>query len=61
MTGGANRTETVSFLAYRQTVTLLNLGMGSAVSVVLFLSAVVLATVCIVLLRPDVSGIRSEG
>ena len=28
MTGGANNTETLSFLAYRQNVTLVNLGIG---------------------------------
>ena len=43
MTGGANNTETISFLAYRQNVTLVNLGMGSAVSVMLFLTVVVIA------------------
>jgi multiple sugar transport system permease protein len=37
MTAGANNTETLSFLAYRQNVTLLNLGVGSAVSVLLFI------------------------
>ena len=36
MTAGANQTETLSFLAYRQNVTLLNLGVGSAISVLLF-------------------------
>ena len=43
MTGGANNTETLSFLAYRQNVTLVNLGLGSAVSVLLFLTVVVIA------------------
>ena len=37
MTAGANDTETVSFLAYRQTITRLEIGLGSAVSVLLFL------------------------
>ncbi|PRC52918.1 ABC transporter permease, partial [Mycobacterium sp. ITM-2017-0098] len=47
MTAGANTTETISFLAYRQNVTLVNLGMGSAVSVLLFLSVVVIAWIFI--------------
>ncbi len=37
MTAGANGTETVSFLAYRQTISRLEIGLGSAVSVLLFL------------------------
>jgi multiple sugar transport system permease protein len=60
MTAGANRTETLSFLAYRQTVTLLNLGMGSAVSVLLFASVAGLAAAFIVAFRPDLSGVRGE-
>src|SRR4029453_91562 len=40
MTAGANNTETLSFLAYRQNVTLVNLGAGSAVSVLLFFTVV---------------------
>ena len=60
MTAGANRTETLSFLAYRQTVTLLNLGMGSAVSVLLFVSVVGLAMGAIGVLRPDLGGVGGE-
>ena len=60
MTTGANRTETLSFLAYRQTVTLLNLGMGSAVSVLLFVSVVGLAMGAIGVLRPDLGGVGGE-
>jgi len=43
MTAGANNTETVSFLAYRQTITRVEIGLGSAVSVLLFLSVVFIA------------------
>jgi multiple sugar transport system permease protein len=60
MTAGANQTETLSFLAYRQTVTLLNLGMGSAVSVLLFLSVVGLAAGFVGVFRPDLSGVQGE-
>lgn len=61
MTAGANRTETLSFLAYRQTVSLLNLGMGSAVSVLLFGSIVALAAALLGLFRPDLAGVRGDG
>ena len=43
MTGGANETETVSFLAYRTTIERVEIGLGSAVSVLLFLSVVLIA------------------
>src|SRR5690606_3872909 len=38
MTGGAQGTETVSMLAYRQMISRTAIGLGSAVSVLLFLS-----------------------
>jgi multiple sugar transport system permease protein len=40
MTAGAQGTETVSLLAYRQTITRVQIGLGSAVSVLLFLCVV---------------------
>lgn len=43
MTAGAQRTESVSFLAYRQVIVRTALGLGSAVSILLFLSVVLLA------------------
>src|SRR5262249_22532465 len=61
MTAGANQTETLSFLAYRQTVTLLNLGMGSAVSVLLFGSIVALAAALIRMFRPDLVDVGGRG
>jgi multiple sugar transport system permease protein len=60
MTGGANGTETLSFLAYRQNVTLVNLGAGSAVSVLLFLTVVVIAFVFIKGFRTDLSQVRGD-
>ncbi|MDZ4236436.1 MAG: sugar ABC transporter permease [Dietzia sp.] len=60
MTAGAYNTETISFLAYRQNVTLVNLGMGSAVSVLLFLSVVVIAWVFVKLFRTDLSQVRGD-
>ena len=60
MTAGANKTETLSFLAYRQNVTLVNLGMGSAISVLLFLTVVLIAFIFIKGFRTDLSQVRGE-
>ncbi|WP_028933180.1 carbohydrate ABC transporter permease [Pseudonocardia spinosispora] len=60
MTNGANNTETISFLAYRQNVTLVNLGMGSAVSVLLFLSVLLIATLFVKGFRTDLSQARGD-
>lgn len=60
MTGGANNTETISFLAYRQNVTLVNLGMGSAVSVMLFLTVLLIAWVFVKGFRTDLSQVRGD-
>lgn len=60
MTGGANNTETISFLAYRQNVTLVNLGMGSAVSVMLFLTVVVIAWIFVKGFKTDLSQVRGD-
>jgi multiple sugar transport system permease protein len=58
MTGGANKTETLSFLAYRQNVTLLNLGVGSSVSVLLFITVVIIAFVFVKGFKTDLSQVR---
>jgi multiple sugar transport system permease protein len=60
MTAGANKTETLSFLAYRQNVTLLNLGIGSAVSVLLFFTVVIIAFVFVKGFRTDLSQVRGD-
>jgi multiple sugar transport system permease protein len=60
MTAGANHTETLSFLAYRQNVTLVNLGAGSAVSVLLFLTVVVIAFIFVKGFRTDLSQVRGD-
>ncbi len=60
MTRGANNTETISFLAYRQNVTLVNLGMGSAVSVLLFLTVVLIAWVFVKGFKTDLSQVRGD-
>jgi multiple sugar transport system permease protein len=61
MTNGAAGTETVSFLAYRQTITRTALGLGSAVSVVLFASVVLIAAVFIKGFGVDLARARGEG
>lgn len=60
MTGGANKTETLSFLAYRQNVTLLNLGVGSAVSVLLFFTVAIIAFVFVKGFKTDLSQVRGD-
>jgi multiple sugar transport system permease protein len=60
MTNGANGTESVSFLAYRQTIARLEIGLGSAVSVLLFLAVVLIAFIFIRLFKVDLSQARGE-
>ncbi len=60
MTAGANQTETLSFLAYRQNVTLLNLGVGSAISVLLFFTVVIIAFVFVKGFKTDLSQVRGD-
>jgi multiple sugar transport system permease protein len=60
MTGGAEKTESVSFLTYRQTITRTALGLGSALSVLLFLSVVLIAFVYLKGFRTDLSRVRGE-
>lgn len=61
MTRGANNTESVSFLTYRQSIELLNLGMGSALSVVLFLSVLLIASLLVKVFKVDLAQARGEG
>ncbi len=61
MTNGANNTESVSFLAYRQTISRLEIGLGSAVSVLLFLCVVLLAAMFIKGFKVDLASARGEG
>ncbi|MGY1814707.1 carbohydrate ABC transporter permease [Blastococcus sp. SYSU D00820] len=60
MTNGANNTESVSFLAYRQTIARLEIGLGSAVSVLLFLAVVLLALGFIKGFKVDLAQARGE-
>jgi multiple sugar transport system permease protein len=60
MTAGAAKTESLSFLTYRQNVTRVALGIGSAVSVLLFLTVVVIAVVFIKGFRVDLAAAKGE-
>ena len=60
MTGGANSTESVSFLAYRQTIARLEIGLGSAVSVLLFLCVVFISFVFIKVFKVDLGSTRGD-
>lgn len=61
MTAGANGTESVSFLTYRQVIEQFQLGIGSALSVLLFLSVLVVAFVIVKLFRVNLADARQEG
>jgi multiple sugar transport system permease protein len=60
MTAGANGTESVSFLAYRQTISRVEIGLGSAVSVLLFICVVLIAVGFIKGFKVDLSQARGE-
>lgn len=55
MTQGAQGTETLSFLAYRQTITRVQIGLGSAVSVILAILVVLIAVMFIKGFKTDLS------
>jgi multiple sugar transport system permease protein len=61
MTRGAQDTESSSFLTYRQTIEQLQLGMGSALSVLLFLTVLLLAYLIVRLFKVDLAQARGEG
>jgi multiple sugar transport system permease protein len=60
MTKGAQDTESISFLTYRQVVEQMQLGIGSALSVVLFLSVLLLSFLIVKLFRVDLAQARGE-
>ncbi|WP_293786307.1 carbohydrate ABC transporter permease [uncultured Aeromicrobium sp.] len=61
MTAGANGTESISFLTYRQVIEQFQLGIGSALSVLLFMSVLLVAYVIVKLFRVDLAAARQEG
>lgn len=60
MTAGAQKTESISFLTYRQTIEQFQLGLGSALSVLLFLSVLLVAFLIVKLFRVDLAQARQE-
>ncbi len=60
MTAGAQETETVSFLAYRQMISRTALGLGAAVSALLFFSAFLVAGLLLKAFRVDLGQLRGE-
>jgi len=60
MTAGAENTETLSFLTYRQSITRVALGIGSAVSVLLFLSVLIIAVLFVKGFRTDLGSVKGE-
>jgi multiple sugar transport system permease protein len=61
MTRGAQDTESLSFLTYRQVIEQMQLGLGSALSVLLFLSVLILAFGIVKVFRVDLAAARGEG
>lgn len=60
MTNGAAGTETLSFGAYRQTISRLEIGLGSAYSVLLFLAVIGISVGFVKLFKVDLSQARGE-
>ncbi|WP_245154780.1 sugar ABC transporter permease [Nocardioides sp. 1609] len=60
MTAGAQNTESISFLTYRQTIEQFQIGIGSALSVLLFLSVLVIAFLIVKIFRVDLADARQE-
>ncbi|WP_413335995.1 carbohydrate ABC transporter permease [Brevibacterium sp. GP-SGM9] len=60
MTAGAQDTATVSFLTYNQSIGQLQLGMGSALSVLLFLSVALICFIFIRIFKVDLAQARGE-
>ena len=56
MTAGAQKTQSVSIVGYQQLISRLNLGLGSAVSVIIFLMVVFIAIFFVKLLGANVPG-----
>lgn len=61
MTKGAQDTESSSFLTYRQVIEQFQLGLGSALSVLLFLTVLLIAYMITKFFRVDLAQARGEG
>jgi multiple sugar transport system permease protein len=60
MTAGAQNTETLSFLAYRQTISRVQIGLGSAVSVILAILVVLIAVMFVKVFKVDLAQARGD-
>ncbi|ANH38484.1 Trehalose transport system permease protein SugA [Nocardioides dokdonensis FR1436] len=60
MTAGAQGTESISFLTYRQSIEQFQLGMGSALAVLLFLSVLLVAWLIVKMFKVDLAQARGE-
>jgi len=56
MTNGANGTEVLSLLAYRTSIGRLEIGLGSAISVLLFLCVILICWIAVKLFKVDLAG-----
>src|SRR6185437_8834643 len=61
LTGGANNTGSVSILGYDNLFKAFNLGLGSAISVLIFLSVAIIAFIFIKLFGAAAPGTSDEG
>lgn len=61
MTNGANGTTVLSLLAYRTSIGRLEIGLGSAISVLLFLCVILICFIAIKLFKVDLASARGEG
>jgi multiple sugar transport system permease protein len=59
-TGGANQTESVSILGYNQLLNRLNLGIGSAISVLIFICVFIIAVIFVKVLGANLAQQRGE-
>ncbi len=60
MTNGANGTNVLSLLAYNTSIGRLEIGLGSAVSVLLFLCVIIICFTAVKLFRVDLTGVKEE-
>jgi multiple sugar transport system permease protein len=60
MTNGANGTTVLSLLAYRTSIGRLEIGLGSAISVLLFICVIIICFIAIKIFKVDLAGARGE-
>lgn len=60
MTNGANNTTVLSLLAYRTSISRLEIGLGSAISVLLFVCVLIICFIAIKIFKVDLAGARGD-